>query len=66
MKKPKNYYCHRKVEERQDLPSNYEVIGKLGEGAFGEVFKVFDRNSSSIQVVKCNKQPHDKQLEREC
>lgn len=53
MKKPKSYYCHREREESKAL--GVEVLDKIGEGAFGEVFKVFDPRSSTIRVMKRNK-----------
>lgn len=42
MKKPHNYYCHRTYQQEQSIPKGYEIIDKIGEGAFGEVFKVFN------------------------
>lgn len=35
MKKPQNYYCHRATNNVIKLPLGYEVIDKIGEGAFG-------------------------------
>lgn len=31
---------------------NYEILNKLGEGAFGVVYKARDKNSNNICVVK--------------
>jgi serine/threonine protein kinase len=55
MKKPHNYYCHRTHPQTESIPEGYEVIDKIGEGAFGEVFKVFNVETSSIQVIKKTK-----------
>lgn len=55
MKKPQNYYCHRNTPQSQHLPTGYEIVDKIGEGAFGEVFKVFNSQTSSIEVMKCSK-----------
>jgi hypothetical protein len=35
MKKPKHYYCHRSTEHNNQIPKEYELIDKIGEGAFG-------------------------------
>ena len=55
MKKPHNYYCHRNATETTTLPDHYELIDKIGEGAFGEVFKIFNKNTSAIEVLKRTK-----------
>ena len=55
MKKPHSYYCHRTQLSDESLPKGYEVIDKIGEGAFGEVYKVFNVQKSSIEVIKRNK-----------
>jgi serine/threonine protein kinase len=55
MKKPHSYYCHRTQLSDESLPKGYEVIDKIGEGAFGEVYKVFNVEKSSIEVIKRNK-----------
>ena len=55
MKKPQNYYCHRNPTETTTLPDHYELIDKIGEGAFGEVFKIFNKNTSAIEVLKRTK-----------
>ena len=52
MKKPKNYYCHRTTPHPVNLPEEYEVLDKIGEGAFGEVFKIFNKTTSKIEVMK--------------
>lgn len=55
MKKPKHYYCHRSTEHNNLIPQGYELIDKIGEGAFGEVYKVFNTSTSTIEVMKKNK-----------
>ena len=55
MKKPKHYYCHRSTEHNNQIPKEYELIDKIGEGAFGQVYKVFNTSTSSIEVMKKNK-----------
>ncbi len=53
MKKPDNYYSHKKAPTLEEkIGNNLEIIEKIGEGAFGEVYKVFDTESKQIKVVK--------------
>ena len=54
MKKPKNYYCHRDVSETTSslVRKDVEIVEKIGEGSFGEVYKVFDPMTSSLIVFK--------------
>lgn len=62
MKKPHSYYCHRTTQSKDNLPKGYEVIDKIGEGAFGEVYKVFNVETSSIHVIKKNKDENSNAL----
>ena len=58
MKKPNNYYCHRNIELKNSdnfKHEDLEVIDKIGEGAFGTVYKVFDPQQSKLMVIKKNK-----------
>lgn len=54
MKKPKNYYCHRNLPQESEVLNNsqLELVEKIGEGSFGEVYKVFDPQSSQLMVMK--------------
>ena len=31
---------------------NYEILNKLGEGSFGVVYKVRDKTTNTLQVIK--------------
>lgn len=44
------------------LRDRYEVLGRLGGGAFGEVFLVHDRRSDARFAAKCLRVPHDAAL----
>ena len=55
MKKPANYYCHKQTAEEKEIETPFEVIEKIGEGTFGEVYKVFDPSNSRLMVLKKEK-----------
>ena len=55
MQKPKNYYCHRKNNSEMFPNQSFMVLNKIGEGAFGEVYKVFNEKSCNIEVIKKSK-----------
>lgn len=42
------------------LPSNYKIVDKIGEGSYGEIFKVLDVPNSKLLIIKKQKKTGSK------
>lgn len=58
--------AHHKVESRKSyLEQCFDVCEKLGEGSFGEVYRVCSRDDGKMYAIKISRQPFRGKLDRE-
>ena len=56
MQKPESFYCPKKSENFElNFGFKYNIIEKIGEGSYGEVFKIFDLEKMRLLIVKRHK-----------
>ena len=56
MQKPESFYCAKKNEICDiNFGFKYNIIEKVGEGSYGEVFKIFDLEKMRLLIVKRHK-----------
>lgn len=56
MQKPNSFYCAKKGDQIDlNLGFKYNVIEKIGQGSYGEVFKIYDLQKLRLLIVKMHK-----------